>query len=235
MDAVVQFAAAAAAIGLLAMAIIQSVKDMVPVRRWYQQAFVRAWLARNARVHARRGGSAPDVETACDDLVRLATTGDAHALFDLPIEQLGGQVSSAAAQALDYPARHEDLVRCLAASAAAADVDAVLDSPGSAAPGDVEAAATIDARTRVMHQVQRGIDALQISLGFRWKWILQLAAFGVSYAIAVAAVTTSRAPAPAATTLLSALLSAVPLAIAGGFIAPVARDLIVALTARARA
>ncbi len=224
MDPVVQFAAAAAAIGLLAMAIIQSVKDMVPVRRWYQRTFVRAWLAHKARDHARHGGLKPDAEKACADLVELATTGDADALFDLPIEQLGGQVSSAAAQALDYPARHEALVRCLAASAAAADVDAVIQRD------DADGVATIDARTRVMHQVQRSIDALQISLGFRWKWILQLAAFGVSYTIAIAGVSTTRAP----LSIPDALLSALPLAIVGGFIAPVARDLIVALTLRAR-
>lgn len=224
MDGIVQFATAAAAIGLLAMAIIQSVKDMVPVRRWYQRAFVGAWLAHKARDHARHGGRKPDAATACADLVELATTGDAHALFDLPIEQLGGQVSSAAAQALDYPARHDDLVRCLAASAAAADVDAVLHGGGA------DDTTTIDARTRVMHQTQRSIDALQISLGFRWKWILQLAAFGVSYAIAIAGVTATRALA-----VPDALLSALPLAIVGGFIAPVARDLVVALTVRARA
>lgn len=214
MDAVVQFAAAAAAIGLLAMAIIQSVKDMVPVRRWYQRAFVRAWLGHKARDHARLGGSTPDADKACADLVELATTGDAHALFDLPVEQLGGQVSAAAAQALDYPARHDELLRCLAASAGPLDVDAVIYGDGS------DDAAALDARTRVMHQVQRSIDALQISLGLRWKWMLQLAAFGVSFAIAVAAVSTLR--------------SALPLAIVGGFIAPVARDLVVALTMRAR-
>lgn len=227
MDGIVQFATAAAAIGLLAMAIIQSVKDMVPVRRWYQRAFVRAWLRHKARDHARHGGQTPDAAKACGDLVELATTGDAHALFDLPIEQLGGQVSSAAAQALDYPARHDHLLRCLAASASPLDLDDVVHHGAS---DDDATPAMIDARTRVMHQVQRSIDALQISLGFRWKWILQLAAFGVSFAIAIAGVTATHAAASVA----DALLSALPLALVGGFIAPVARDLVVALTQRAR-
>lgn len=224
MDALVQFAAAAAAIGLLAMAVIQSVKDMVPVRRWYQRAFVGAWLGHKARDHARHGAPAPDAGRASADLVALATTGDAHALFDLPVEQLCGQTSAAAAQALDYPARHADLLRCLAASADPADIDAVIRAT------EIDAAAAIDARTRVMHQVQRGIDALQISLGFRWKWILQLASFALSYAIAVLGIAATQAP----LSMTEALSTAVPLGLAGGFVAPLARDLVVALTRPAR-
>ena len=215
-----------AAVGLLAMALLQGVKDMLPVRRWFHRAFVRAWLEHKAGTHAATAGVTPRVDAALADLIELATTGDAHALFDLPIEQLCGQASAAAAQGLDYPARHEDLLRCLAASADPRDVDLVLRAPEQE-PSDVGAAdgaraALIDARTRVMHQVQRSLDALQIAAGFRWKWYMQLAAFAFSYAVTAVAVLASNETG----TVGQRLIVAVPLGLVGGFVAPVARDFI---------
>ena len=215
-----------AAVGLLAMALLQGVKDMLPVRRWFHHAFVRAWLEHKARAHAATAGVTPRADVALDDLIELATTGDAHALFDLPIEQLCGQASAAAAQGLDYPARHEDLLRCLAASADPRDVDLVLHAPEQE-PADVDAAgaaraALVDARTRVMHQVQRSLDALQIAAGFRWKWYMQLAAFGLSYTVTAIAVFAAEE----AGTIGDRLMLAVPLGLVGGFVAPVARDFI---------
>ena len=226
---VVEFAAAVTALGLVVMAIIQSAKDLLPVRRWFHDAFVRAWLAHKARAHAARGGTEPDPRAAFDDLVELATTGDAHALFDLPIEQLSAQVAAAASQGLDYPARHEDLVRCLAASADPRDVAAILGAPADTLSKDD--AALIDARTRVMHQAQRSVDALQISAGYRWRWYLQLTAFALSAALTFAAVVAAGGDAP----LTRRLIDAVPLAFVGGFIAPVARDAIARLTKPAQA
>lgn len=226
---VVEFAAAVTALGLVVMAIIQSAKDLLPVRRWFHDAFVRAWLAHKARGHAARGGIRPDAGIAFDDLVELATTGDAHALFDLPIEQLSAQVGAAASQSLDYPARHEDLVRCLAASADPRDVAAILGAAPEALSRDD--AAEIDARTRVMHQAQRSVDALQISAGYRWRWYLQLTAFALSAALTFTAVAAAGGEAP----LTRRLIDALPLAFVGGFIAPVARDAIARLTKPAQA
>lgn len=221
---VVEFAAAVTALGLVVMAIIQSAKDLLPVRRWFHDAFVRAWLADKARAHAARGGIRPDAGAAFHDLVELATTGDAHALFDLPIEQLSAQVAAAASQSLDYPARHEDLVRCLAASADPLDVAAILRATGETMARDE--AGEIDARMRVMHQVQRSVDALQISAGYRWRWYLQLTAFALAAALTFAAVVAAGGDAP----LSRRLVDALPLAFVGGFIAPVARDALARLT-----
>lgn len=226
-----EFVAAVTAIGIVVMAIIQSVKDMFPVRRWFHRSFVHAWLAHKAR--ESRGDGSPSAKRAASDLVRLATTGDEQALFDLPIEQLCGQVAAAAAQSLDYPARHKDLLRCLAASADPADVDLVVTS-AEQERGEIETAAErarmalVDARTRVMHQVQRSVDALQISAGYRWKWYMQLAAFILSYALTVVAVLFSNSP----DSFGQRLLLAIPLGIVGGFVAPVARDLIATWTKR---
>lgn len=229
-----EFVAAITAIGLVVMALIQSFKDMFPLRRLFHRRFVRAWLQHKANDHEKRAGMRPHADSAYDDLIHLATTGDAHALFDLPIEQLCGQAAAAAAQSLDYPARHEHLLRCLAASADPADVDIVLKAQQQER-SEVENAADntrmmlVDARTRVMHQVQRSIDALQIAGGYRWKWHMQMLAFALSYVLTVIAVLF----ADSTDSFGKRLLLAIPLGLIGGFVAPVARDLVATWTRRA--
>jgi len=228
-----EFVAAITAIGLIVMALIQSFKDMFPLRRMFHRRFVHAWLRHKAGDHAKRAGRAPDAGEALEDLIELATTGDERALFDLPIEQLCGQAAAAASQSLDYPNRHEPLLRCLAASADPDDLDLVMRAPQQErseveAEGGTMRMALVDARTRVMHQVQRSIDALQIAAGYRWKWYLQLLAFSLSYVLTVIAVLVAESADPIGTRLLMAI----PLGLIGGFVAPVTRDLVATWTKR---
>jgi len=224
---VVAFAVAVFALGLLVMAIIQSVKDLLPVRRWFHRSFIRAWLAHKARDHMQNGGAQVSPDAALTDLIALATTGDAHALFDLPAEQLAAQVAAAASESLDFPTRHDALLRCLTASADPHDVDLVMtaETGASHAPTDP---AIVDARTRLLHHTQRSVDALQIAAGYRWKWYMQLSSFALASAIAVLAMATDGVD----SSRTSAALYALPLGLAGGFVAPVARDFIAAWTRR---
>ncbi|MBI2833587.1 MAG: hypothetical protein HYX76_04065 [Acidobacteria bacterium] len=224
---------ALAAIGVVSMAIIQTVKDLFPVRRLFQESFLRGWL------HERRRESQlapkPDDARAGQDLVRLATSGSSAAFYDLPIEQLAGQMNAAAALVLEFPARHRDLLGCLASIAEPDDLRVLVERANQTradlerlqqqAPGDYQA--LVDARTRVMHQVQRSIDGFQIAAGYRWKLYMQLAAFTISYVLTVLGVTINR---PAGTPAFGGLVAALPLGILGGFLAPVARDLVVAWT-----
>lgn len=252
------FLTAMAAIGVLSMAIIQTVKDMLPIRNWFQQSFVLEWLKKKAKqAHDKttrwmtQGGLAwfdsernrtsppadnkyfvqsPRAGDAQTDMFKLATDGDAKALYDLPIEQLCGQLNSAAQMVLDRPVDHPDLLRCLASAADAVDVARVMFPPveaKAARPADAGDAqqrhdAYVDARTRVTHQIQRAIDALQIRAGFRWKFYLQLASIVISGILAGAGVA-----------IFGSGSYRVPIAIGvgilGGFLAPVARDLVAAL------
>lgn len=228
-----EFVAAITAIGLIVMALIQSFKDMFPLRRLFHRRFVRAWMQHKADDHAARAQRSTDADAAYRDLIEMATTGDAHALFDLPIEQLCGQAAAAAAQSLDYPARHEHLLRCLAASADPADIDLVLNAREQEraeveTAADATRMALVDARTRVMHQVQRSIDALQIACGYRWKWYMQLLAFSLSYILTVVAVLFAQTD----DSIGRRLLLSIPLGLVGGFVAPVARDLVATWTRR---
>jgi len=118
---------------------------------------------------------------------------------------------------------------CLASVADPVDVARVMFPPTeakAARPLDDDDArrrhdSFVDARTRVTHQVQRAIDALQITAAFRWKFILQLSSILLSGAIAGIGVWKF---APQA-----GFLAVVGIGIMGGFLAPVARDLVAAL------
>lgn len=218
-DHLTAFVAAMAAVGVLSMAIIQTLKDMLPLRNGYQRAFLRAWLARKHRA----AGGGPDPHAAERDLVRLATAGDDKAFYDIPTEQLCGQIGAAMQVVLDYPGKHADLLRLMAALADREDVERLIAATAPA-PGEKRAQEEVDARARVMHHVQRAIDGLQIAAGYRWKLYLQIASFGLSFLVTVIGVA-MQPPGLEAVQVPGIVL----IGIVGGFLAPVARDLLAAL------
>jgi hypothetical protein len=258
------FFTAIAAVGVLSMAVIQTAKDMFPLRNWFQQFALDAWLRDKAHqsktqwtswleksgqtwfadeltrktdfvrdAHDVEFAKAPDPARAESDLIKLATDGDSKALYDLPIEQLCGQLNAAAQVVLDQPRDHLDLMRCVASVADPSDIARVMFPPREAKgprptdPGEAQSRydSFIDARTRVTHQIQRAIDALQVSVGFRWKFYLQLASIVLSGVIAGLAVWIfGKIPG-----LGQRLLATLVVGVLGGFLAPVARDVVAAL------
>ena len=225
------FATALAAVGVISMALIQTVKDVFPIRRWFQTYRVRDWLSAQAP-KAPAGGHPVSAEAAETDLVRLATSGDRAALYDLAIEQVTAQMNAAAQMVLDFPWLHPDLFYCLAAQADAEDLRRLIESrPPERGPrpplSDEDKKALLDARNRVTHQVQRSLDGLMIAVGFRWKFWLQIASFVVSALIVwTGLLLFVQEP-------IEVLARHLPLyaalAVLGGFLAPVARDLVAAL------
>ena len=83
----------------------------------------------------------------------------------------------------------------------------------------------VDARNRVAHQIQRAIDALQLSAGNRWKLWIQIFSIGLSGIIALAGVSFFGDVSGE----LKRIEITVAIAILGGFFAPVARDPIAGL------
>jgi hypothetical protein len=223
-------ATAMAAVGVLSMALIQAVKETSPIRSAFQKRFLKEWLRRrNVGRFSSKGisglreppaeGTLLEVER---DLIHLATGGDDAAFYDLPVEQMCGQISAASQIVLEYPQRHGPLFRLLAAQADQEDVSALLAPP----PGETDAAVSgyRDARNRVTHHIQRSIDALQIALSFRWKFYLQLLSFGTSFLIAALGIAmTSNEDA------VSKIVTAAFVGVVAGFVAPIARDLVAAL------
>lgn len=255
------FFTAVAAVGVLSMAIIQTVKDLSSARLWFQKRAVEKWLAtKSSEVGARLRAWATSDESrpflgregtrkasltemsgfsgrvapakAAEDLALLATDGDRAALYDLPIEQLCGQLNSAAQVVLDDPSRHLDLMFCLASRAEPLDLARLVFPPSEAraarprsGQGQERFDAYVDARNRVAHQVQRALDALQLSVGSQWKVQLQLASIVLSGVIAGLGVFLFGN----IDGVLKRLAATLVVAVLGGFLAPVARDLVASL------
>lgn len=219
-------ATALAGVGLATMAVLQVIKDLTPARRWIQQLLFEKWVRRRAE----ETGQNP--EDALRDLVDLATAGESGCLYELAIEQLAGQVNAATQVVLDYPTQHEALLRILAYGASEEDLRSLFGPPPRRRTGEMpeperQALTTfVDARNRVTHQIQRSLDALQITIGSRWKWLLQLCSiifsgFFIFVALALFA--------PGSVATPRRMLFGLVVAILGGFLAPVARDLVAAL------
>src|SRR4051812_37505925 len=75
------------ALSAFAMAILQTAKDLLPIRRIFHRRHLRHWFAFRCTKQELR-------DKAEADLIALATDGDANALFDLATEQLCGQLSA---------------------------------------------------------------------------------------------------------------------------------------------
>ena len=215
------FAEAMAAVGILSMAIIQTVKDIFPVRNTFHKKFIKNWLERNAG----KAGEKTDAQKAERHLIKLATAGDEQAFYDLPIEQLCGQINAAAQVILDHPREHADLLRCLAAEADPGALKLLTSAEPASPLSEKRSPDEVNARARAIHQVQRSIDSLQISAGYRWKKMLQIWAFLLSYAFTMCGILLFPGP---VLSLRSVILT-VGVGLAGGFLAPVARDLVVSL------
>lgn len=225
-------------VGLLSMALIQILKDLVPVRRWFQKYWVRQWL--QERKPFWKPGFDPEQRANFDprkaewDLIQLAMDGDSNSFFNLPIEQLCGQLNAAAQSVLEHPEEHKTLLYYLASKAEPRDVWTVIqcseryrEQSGTKLEGSDRSAFAycVDARNRVAHHIQRAIDALQLSAGSRWKLWIQIFSIALSGLIASVAISLfgevggpwRRLETTAAVGLL------------GGFLAPIARDVIAGL------
>ncbi len=225
------FAITIAVIAVFSTAFIQMAKDLLPVRRWFQQSFVRKWITDRARELVRQLPIIIDVDDGEKDLIHLASGGDVAAFYNLEAEQLCGQINSAAQIALAYAGRHENLLRCLAPEAAPTDLQSIVSPPEFAVQDRAQltpeqntaVTALLDAHNRVAHQVQRGIDALQISMSFRWKLILQIAAYIICFAVPLAGVFWIN---PAGR---HKIFDAIIIGVLGGFVSPIVRNLMAVL------
>ena len=205
------------ALSLLCMAILQTLKDLSTVRRTFHEWFLRRWFEGRCANRA----DIPAVET---DLIALATDGDRHAFFDLPIEQLCGRMTAAAHIVVEEPHQHKRLLQGLTAHAPDFAIKILVESDRPlrlrlealkrrGPEGEEELQALAEAKTRMMHQIQRSLDGLQISASYRWKLLWQLASFGLAFALALIASDASNWP------------HRLFVGMAAGFLAPVARDL----------
>jgi hypothetical protein len=233
-----------AGVGFLVMAFIQLIKDLTPARQRYQRFRLRQYLIKGYEAVEEHAPSKDDLQSVTSDIVDLAAAGDAGALFSLPVEKLAGQLAVAMRSALEYPSDRAILLKIMARHATE-DVDVVVKAGRTPRPESektengqpkgeepwmafeyADDPGVIEARTRVSDEIQRSLDGLQILFAHKWQLLLKIlsVAFGGAF-------------------ILVSLLFFMPhniwgdfrwvvwlvLAVIGGFLAPVAHDLMAAL------
>ncbi len=215
-------ASAALAIAAIATAIVQLLKDLLPIRRGFQRQFLAAWFLE--RFSARKAIEHEHLLEAETDLIRLATGGDRSAFYDLDPPQLCGQMNSAAQMALAYPDRHPALLRFLAPEADETDIQTIVQH-AQLTPEQKKSASVdpvLDARNRVTHHLQRSIDALQIAMTFRWKFCLQIVIYTICLVLAFVCLFTVKGG-------QFTIAEAFAVAIVAGFLSPVISDFAVTI------
>jgi hypothetical protein len=215
-------ASVALAIAAIATALVQLLKDLLPIRRRFQRRFLASWFSK--RLSARKGPGQQQFLEAETDLIHLATGGDRSAFYDLEPAQLCGQINSAAQLALAYPQRHPGLLRFLAPEADETDIQTIVQH-AQLTPEQKQSASVdpvLDARNRVTYHLQRSIDALQIAMTFRWKFCLQIVIYAICFVLAfVCLFAVNRGQ--------YAVAKAIAVAIVAGFLSPVISDLAAAV------
>ncbi len=148
------------------------------------------------------------------------------ALFELELARLMTLIQEAADVALKYPRQFPDWFGFVVRGCDPKDVQQWLefvDPQTDATPTDPKAAADLYARMQLM--VRRQLDSFQTVTSFRWREWNQLSAWALGFVILLVAQFVSLGD---RVTLEKAAL-AVAAALAGGILAPVAKDLVDAL------
>jgi len=226
---ILDYALLLAAIGTIAMALLELIKSVTFWRRHFHRKRIERWLA-----------TAPDSKAAYQQLMLLAAGGleSAAVLYDQPTAKLMGQIQAAANVALDFPSKYLAFYEFIAAAPQVRELresgdDARLWRKFSeermegrprkvSAADDVQARGAAQARARLGNLVSRKLDVLQNQIEFAWARLNQLCSvLGGGVLLAWILLKQQPAPSPQLVVLLSVL---------GGMVAPFAKDVVSALS-----
>ncbi len=215
-----------AGVGVLTMAVLQLLKELLPVRRWYQQYQFRKWLGeriRKVRLSQSKHYEPEGLrirDQAYEDILKLSMSGDEKALFELPPGQLVGQMGIASQLVLDHPEQYESAFTALTVMAEKDDIG-VLQNGLIVLPEDKMR--YTDARNRVAAQIQRSLDQIQIIITRKWKRAMHWVSVLVSGIILYATVKIFN---PSVIDDANEGMIWIAITIVGAFIAPVAHDMV---------
>jgi hypothetical protein len=230
-------------ISALAMAILQSVKEISTLREDYNRKHFLVWLGRRSSfVTPAPQNPATYSNDAEGELLRIATDRDQYAFYGGDVAAMCAQFSGAATVLLDYPELSPQLFYLLTINGEPNDVNLLLSAkPLPPMPilanqtltyaqlkqAALDRQALIDARNRIRHQLTQSISSFQSTVSARWErtmkfwaWLISLLLTFLAGALA-GLLTGNDAGAHIVLLFLASAIS--------GFLAPIARDLVAAL------
>lgn len=218
-EGILAYATILAAVGVLAMALLELIKGVFRLRRHYHAAQVKNWIADDSVYRS---------------LLALAVGGEgnAGALFDQTTSKMMGQIQSAANIALEFPDNYPEFFRHITRIPGQDGIERDMESWRTyclrATRGDLSKDNPADqqliregtqARARLDHLVARKLDAFQNATEYRWALINQIISVVLGTMILWYAL--SETDAPRWTYVL---------AVMGGLVAPFAKDVVSALS-----
>ena len=249
---ILRYAVTLAAVGALAMALIEAVKALFSLRDRFHKRVVTSWVTGtpvDRQRFAELGLPALPEEGVKDAIYRqliVLTTGQtvsrtametsvewkpwdiaAHnALFALELDRMMGQIQDAADAALSNPAVFPDLYLFLTAGVGTEDVVTwygwASTPPVQSSEDRALAKRQADTYARLRQLIRRRLDALQLTAAYRWQTLNQFASVALG-AVLLFVSLLWQGPQKAS------VWSMVVASVLGGFVAPVAKDLVIAL------
>jgi hypothetical protein len=255
---ILRYAVTLAAISALSMALIEALKALLSWRDRFHKQGVRRWVqsvsvpgqAFDALKLVPPATNAAFHESVYMRLIRL-TTGEtvgaqamaapidwkpwvispANALFALELGKMMGQIQDAADTALVHAPVYPDLYLFLSAGAEFQDIvnwyDWTQRPPVSTAANPALAKDQADTYTRLRQFIRRRLDAFQLTTDYRWQTENQVASVLLGAVLLFGSlVYLARATLPQS---LSGWIGLLFASLIGGIMAPVAKDLVIAL------
>lgn len=214
---ILQWSLVLAAVATIVMALFEAIKAVIRLRYVYHLAFVRSWLGPKAFGELKT--------------LTLGRDNRPGPLLDQPTDKLMAQVQASANLALDFPIAFPELYRVLTQGAAGNEHDAAtwrefsqkVESGEIKDPAtDPDAGVATRARARLDHVTARKLDSFQTKTEYWWARLNQLVAVSGCAWVLYAVIVDKYGSSATFTHLL--------IAIVGGTVAPVAKDVATALS-----
>lgn len=256
-DFILQYALALAATSVLAMALLEAWKSVFKTRERFHMRQLYQWISQAPVPAATSQDATPGPGGFHDQAYRqlvLLTTGQdldaryaldrirgdrfellpSNALFALELERMLGQMQEAADIALSNPTVYPQLYRFLTQGASEDDISSWQQEstrvPEEDSGNRQAMKERVDAFSRLSKLVKRRLDSLQITMKYQWArrnqaWSIALGGTLLFVSLAYIEISAS------AWALINPLtwLRIFVASLVGGILAPVAKDLVVAL------
>ena len=210
----------------ISMIVIQILKELTPLRSRYQRFWFRRWLDQGpvfvdcAEAAASRQREERNATAIMEiGIIGLTSGGERNALYDLSATEMFSQMKLAVSIILDEPQRYAALLYRFSLGVSYADLG--LLAAGS--PVGANANIYFDTRARVTRRIDRNLSGADLALTSRWKFWMQLSSILLNTLIVCGIV----ASGPSGNELT--VLLAIPVGILGGYLAPVANDILTAV------
>lgn len=256
-DFILQYALALAATSVLAMALLEAWKSVFKTRERFHMRQLYQWISEAPIPAAISKDATPRPGRFHDQVYRqlvLLTTGQdldaryaldrirgdrfellpSNALFALELERMMGQIQEAADIALSNPSVYPQLYRFLTQGASEDDISNWQEKSTWVPEEDSKSRQAlkerIDVFSRLSKLVKRRLDSLQITMKYQWgrqnqAWSIALGGALLFASLAYIEISASTWALINPLTWLRILVAS----LVGGIVAPVAKDLVVAL------